>query len=92
MRPILTRLLLCLSLLGFGSAAAAESRHMGPDGGGAQSDASSGSERIDESEETGSTGATRRTADAKTRQGTATRGATRSNAPRWHSFLPGMIR
>ena len=92
MRPTLTRLLLCLSLLGFGSAAAAESRHMGPDGGGAPSDASTGNERIDEAEDTGGANSTRRNADAKSRQGTASRGTTRSNAPRWHSFLPGMIR
>ena len=92
MRPTLTRLLLCLSLLGFGSAAAAaEARHMGPDGGGAQSDGSAGNERIDEAEDGSST---RRSQEAKARAGAATRSgsASRSNAPRWHSFLPGMIR
>lgn len=95
MRPTLPRLLLCLSLLGFGSVAmAAESRHMGPDGGGAQSDTGAASERIDEADEAGNA-STRRSADAKSRQtgaGSRNGSATRSNAPRWHSFLPGMIR
>lgn len=92
MRPILPRLLLCVSLSGLGPvAAAAEARHMGPDGGGTQSETTTGSERIDEAEDANTT---RRSQDAKSRQGASPRGgsASRGNAPRWHSFLPGMIR
>ena len=46
---------------------------------------------IDEAEDGSST---RRSQEAKARAGAATRSgsASRSNAPRWHSFLPGMIR
>ncbi|GAB1406849.1 hypothetical protein MASR1M8_07680 [Thermomonas brevis] len=93
MRPTLPRLLLCLSLLGFGSAAmAAEARHMGPDGGGAQSDANAGNERIDDdSDAEGSTA--RRNSTGKAKQAApAPRSGSRNATPRWHSFLPGMIR
>ena len=93
MRPTLPRLLLCLSLLGFGSAAvAAEARHMGPDGGGAQSDANAGNERIDDDTDAEATSA-RRNGSGKAKQATTTpRSGNRSATPRWHSFLPGMIR
>lgn len=94
MRPNLPRLLLCLSLLGFGSAVAAESRHMGPDEGGGQAEApTGGSDRADDEPEAG-TLPTRRAGDAKPRPAAASRNGstTRASAPRWHSFLPGMIR
>ena len=91
MHPTLPRLLLCLSLLGFGSAMAAESRHMGPDDGGGQADTSPGSDRIDEEADAGAT-APRRTGDARPRPASSRHGSASRATPRWHSFLPGMIR
>ena len=92
MRPTLTRLLLCLSLLGFGSAMAAESRQMGADDSGGQADTQPGSDRIDDEAEAGAP-PPRRAGDAKPRPASSRNGSTtRATTPRWHSFLPGMIR
>lgn len=89
---LMPRLLLCLSLLGFGSVMATESRHMGPGDSGGPADTQPGSDRIDEDAEA-DTPAPRRAGDTKPRPAAARNGAaTRANTPRWHSFLPGMIR
>ena len=95
MRPTVPRLLLCLSLLlACGLAGAAESRHMDPGGGGACPDtATTGDERIDEGDEAAPAPARRTTPKSKPAATATPRtsGGGRST-PRWHSFLPGMIR
>jgi hypothetical protein len=92
MRPTLPRLLLCLSLLGSGPVMAAEARHMGADDGGGQADTQPGSDRLEDEADAGAP-APRRAGDAKPRPASSRNvGATRASTPRWHSFLPGMIR
>jgi len=88
--------LLSVVLLGAcGQAMAIESRQLGPDGGGSCPDsATSGNDRSDDADADPNVPATpvRRPAKAKAVSVPRGAGGTRSTAPRWHSFLPGMFR
>lgn len=93
MRLTMPRLLLCFSLLASGQLVAAESRHMGPNGEGACPDSSANAnERVDEAEETAGTPARRNNSQKSKPTATPRTGGGPRSTPRWHSFLPGMIR
>lgn len=93
MRSTAPLLLLCSSLLlAFGQTAAAESRHMNANGEGTCADAGTpANERIDNAEEADPAPA-RRTAPQKSKPTATPRTGNPRATPRWHSFLPGMIR
>lgn len=87
--------LLSVLLLGAcGQAVAVEARQMSADGSGSCPDSTANSDRADSAEADPNAPATpvKRTAKAKAAAATRTDGGNRSNAPRWHSFLPGMFR
>ena len=90
------RLLLCFSLLlGCGQAAATESRQMDANGDSACADGSqTDTPRIDDTDDAGTAPARRAPQKSKS-PATATprtSGGGPRSPPRWHSFLPGMIR
>ena len=88
--------LLSIVLLGAcGQALAVEARHMAADGGGSCPDsAAAGNDRMDDAEADPNALATpaKRTPKAKAVAAPHDSSGTRSTAPRWHSFLPGMFR
>lgn len=92
--PILLSVaLLCASGLGM----AAESRQLGPDGdGNCPETTAAGNDATDEADPDAAAAPARRTQKAKpapaTRSGGGNASGQRNNAPRWHSFLPGMFR
>ena len=96
MRLTALRLLLCFSLLlGCGQAAATESRQMDANGDSACADGSqTDTPRIDDTDDAGTAPARRAPQKSKS-PATATprtSGGGPRSTPRWHSFLPGMIR
>lgn len=94
--PVPRLLLLCLALLlASGHAAANQSRHMDADGSGAcPEEAATGSARADEIDDPSNSQARRTTQKAKPAPTATPRtsDSPRTSTPRWHSFLPGMIR
>lgn len=87
--------LLSILLLGAcGQALAVESRQMSANGSESCPESAASSDRADSAEADPNAPATpvKRTAKAKAAAATRTGGGNRSNAPRWHSFLPGMFR
>lgn len=91
--PILLSVaLLCAS----GQVLAAESREIGQDAGASCPDSTPASnDAVDEADNDAAAAPARRTQKAKptpATRGGGSAGGQRSTAPRWHSFLPGMIR
>ena len=93
--PILLSVaLLCASGLGM----AAESRQLSPDGdGNCPETAAASNEATDEADPDAAAAPARRTQKAKPAPAAPSGGGSnasgqRNNAPRWHSFLPGMFR
>ena len=92
--PILLSIaLLCAS----GQVLASESRQIGPDGDGTCPEtAANGNDVTDEVDPDAAAAPARRTQKAKpaptSRASGGNGGGQRSNAPRWHSVLPGMFR
>ena len=88
--------LLSIVLLGAcGQALAVEASQMAADGGGSCPDsAAAGNDRMDDAEADPNAPATpvKRTPKAKAAAAPRDSSGTRSTAPRWHSFLPGMFR
>lgn len=90
---LLSVALLCAS----GQLMATESRHMGPDGSGSCPETTTAStDATDEADPDAAAAPARRTQKANkpaaTTRSNAGGGGSRSSAPRWHSFLPGMFR
>ena len=100
MRPSSPRpLLLCIALLlACGHAAASQSRQLDADGSGACPEATAtGNERAEDADEQAGTASPARRAAQKPRPAASATprtggGNERVAPPRWHSFLPGMIR
>jgi hypothetical protein len=91
--PILLSVaLLCAS----GQVLATESRQMDPDGGGSCPESTTATnDAADEVDADAAAAPARRTQKAKpaaTPRASGGGSANRGNAPRWHSFLPGMFR
>ena len=87
--------LLSIVLLGAcGQALAGEARHMAADGGSCPDSAAAGNDRMDDAEADPNAPATpaKRSPKAKAVAAPRDSSGTRSTAPRWHSFLPGMFR
>lgn len=87
-------LLSVLLLAACGQAVAVESRQMSADGSGSCPESAASSERIDgaESDPNAPASPVKRSSKAKAAAAQRAGGGNRSNAPRWHSFLPGMFR
>ena len=90
--PILLSVaLLCAS----GQVMATESRQMGPDGSGSCPDSTSVNNDAADAADNDAAAAPARRSNQKPKPTPTVRGGNggqRSNAPRWHSFLPGMFR